>query len=324
MRHRALAALRRPALVLGAWVATGCLQQQADRVREAEAREGAAEPSHVTEQDGEVGVTLDSVTVARIGLRTVALRPQSRAEESELPATVVLDPEATSFVRAGVTGRLASLEGVAWPRFGARLAAGDSIGVIGDARPVTAPRGGTVSRVLAQPGELVQAGQELLEITDAPLVQVARAPSPSDAPATLEFSAAAGQARVRGRLIGPAPEADPVTRGPAWLYRVAGGWKGMRPGANVIAYLTDSRPSRHGVLIPSGAVVQWDALAWAYQERRPGRYVRVRVPTDHPIAGGWLVTAGFAPGDRVVITGAGQLLSEEFRARIVVGEEVGE
>jgi hypothetical protein len=36
------------------------------------------------------------------------------------------------------------------------------------------------------------------------------------------------------------------------------------------------------------------------------------------------VTSSLAVGDRVVTRGAGQLLSEEFRARIVVGEEVGE
>jgi hypothetical protein len=71
-------------------------------------------------------------------------------------------------------------------------------------------------------------------------------------------------------------------------------------------------------------VVQWEALAWAYVERAPGRFARVRVPTEHPLPGGWRVEQGLAPGDQVVVVGAGQLLSEEFRARIVVGEEVGE
>jgi biotin carboxyl carrier protein len=290
------------------------------------AAQGEAEPNHVSEKNGEVGVTLDSETALRIQLKTEQLRTLSRTEETDLPAAIVTDPEATSLVRAGVAGRLATIDGTRWPRFGFRLEAGDSVAVIGDARPVTVPRNGTVSRVLVQPGELVQPGQELFEVTsyDAPLVQVAWSSARSDPPTTMEFSAGADHARVRGVLTGPAPQADPVTRDPAWLYRVAGGWKGMRPGASVTAHVSDGKGVRHGVLVPSAAVVQWDALAWAYEEREAGRYVRVRVPTDHPVPGGWLVTASFQPGDRVVTSGAGQLLSEEFRARIVVGEEVGE
>lgn len=312
--------------VAGTWLAAACLGQQVEQAREAETQAAAAEPSHVREENGEVGITLDSATVARIGIRSVTLRPLGRSEETELPAVVVADPEATSFVRAGVAGRLAVPEGGAWPRFGSALAAGTVVGVIGDARPIATPRGGTVSRVLAQPGELIQAGQVLLEITDygAPLVQVAWSGIQTAPPAALFMAAAAGGPRVRGRLLGPAPEADPVTRGPAWLYRVDGGWRGMRPGAGVIAYLTDTRAVRQGVLVPAEAVVQWDALTWAYQEKAPGRYVRVRVPTDLPVRRGWVVSGALAPGDRVVTTGAGQLLSEEFRARIVVGEEVGE
>lgn len=283
-----------------------------------------AEPSHLAEKDGEVGISLDSATVARIGLETVALHTSTRGAETELPATIVADPEAVSMVRAGVSGRLSAVEGSAWPHFGTRVEGGESLAVIADARPVLVARGGTVSRVLAQPGELVQAGQDLLEITryDAPLVQVAWSEDLPAPPGGMQFSAGA-KGRVRGTLVGPAPEADPVTHQPAFLYRVAGAWKAMRPGASVSAWLADERAAR-GVFVPSAAVVQWDALAWAYQVREPGRYVRVRVPTEHPVPGGWLVTEGFAAGDAVVTRGAGQLLSEEFRARIVVGEEVGE
>jgi multidrug efflux pump subunit AcrA (membrane-fusion protein) len=92
----------------------------------------------------------------------------------------------------------------------------------------------------------------------------------------------------------------------------------------MVAFLPDRRVRGAGVEVPSSAVVQWEALAWTYVERAPGRFARVRVPTDHPFPGGWSVDEGLKPGDRVVVTGAGQLLSEEFRARIVVGEEVGE
>jgi len=310
----------------GVCLAAGCLQRQVEKIRQAEVHQATAEPSHVTEQNGETGVTLDSATVARIGLRSVEVRPATRRNETDLPALIVADPEASSFVRAGVAGRLAVPEGATWPRFGTRIERGAVVGVIGDARPIAAPRGGTVSRVLAQPGELVQPGQELLEVTayDSPLVQVAWSAGLPEPPARMSFSAGPVGARVEGSLVGPAPAADPVTRSPAWLYRVGGGWRGMRPGASVTAHLPDASGIRRGVVVPAEAIVQWDALAWAYQEKGPGRYVRVRVPTEWPVSGGWLVSGALAAGDRVVVTGAGQLLSEEFRARIVVGEEVGE
>ncbi len=79
-----------------------------------------------------------------------------------------------------------------------------------------------------------------------------------------------------------------------------------------------------GVLIPDGAVVQWEGLAWAYVQRAPGVYARVRVSTDRPVQGGWLASKSLAAGDTVVVAGVQELLSEEFRSRVTVGEESGE
>lgn len=273
----------------------------------------------------ERAIVLDSVTVARIGLRMVVLSRSAQAPESELPAEVVGDPGATTTIRAGVGGRLTEVAEHPWPGIGDRLVAGEAIAQVGDARPLLVPRNGTVVRLMAQPGELLQPGQELLQLVDfrTALVRVALDPGGSKPPATLSFSTRTGGARLTGRLRGSAAEADPLTRNPAWLYRVDGGER-LRPGVALLAHLPDPRGSRGGVLVPSEAVVQWDALVWAFVERAPGRFVRVRVPTDLAVPGGWLVRVGFTPGDRVVVTGAGQLLSEEFRARISVGQEVGE
>jgi hypothetical protein len=54
--------------------------------------------------------------------------------------------------------------------------------------------------------------------------------------------------------------------------------------------------------------------------------VRERVDTSHPVDGGWLVAnqpndAGLARGDLVVVRGAQQLLSEEFKSRANTGDE---
>jgi hypothetical protein len=194
---------------------------------------------------------------------------------------------------------------------------------VGDARPVAVTRSGQVSAIHAYPGEIVQAGQELLTLVDygAPLVRV-----PWDVvgkpPGSITVSVAHGGPRRQATLVGPAPSADPLTSLPSFLYRVSGA--SLRPGTAITAFVPDGGGLVRGVLVPSHAVVQWDALPWAYVEREPGRFVRVRVPDDVPVAEGWLATSGFEAGERVVVTGAGLLLSEEFRARITVGEEVGE
>jgi multidrug efflux pump subunit AcrA (membrane-fusion protein) len=296
------------------------------RQREEEEKE-VAPAGLVAEIGGEAVIVLSGETVNRIGLRTATLKRATHPVEIELPGVIIADPGAAAAVRSGVSGRLAEATGRPWPRAGEWLSGGEAIAQVGDARPVIVPRSGTVTRLLAQPGELVQAGQTLIELTDyaSPLARIAWSPDAPSPPREVAIATLGSGRRLTARLEGPGPEADPVTRGPAFLYRIPDGGSSLRPGAAVAAYLPEAGAgSMGGVEIPGEAVVQWEALAWAYVERAAGRYARVRVATDHPVPGGWRVAQGFSAGDRVVTTGAGQLLSEEFRARIVVGEEVGE
>lgn len=289
-------------------------------------REGhSAEPPPALVAVGEeAGLALDSATRTRLGIRVETLARASEAPELELPGMVVEDPGAITLVRAGVSGRLSVVAGRSWPAIGERLEAGEVVAQVGDARPIPVPRAGTVTRLLAQPGELVQAGQELLALTDFSTAVIRLTwTGPGAAPARIRFVTTGGGRGSIGQLEGPAPAADPLTRAPAMLYRVRGA-PGLRPGVAVAGLVPDASAPRGGVMIPARAVVQWDALAWVYAERAPGRFVRVHVPTDHPVPGGWLVSGGLEPGDRVVTAGAALLLSEEFRARITVGEEVGE
>lgn len=311
--------MNRPGVVLLALALAGCAGGKGDDDEERE----AAPPPALTAVGQDAGLTVDSATQARIGLRTAPLVATTTGPEVELAGVVVADPGATATLRANVTGRLAAAEGTTWPRVGQALAGGQSVAQVGDALPVAAPRGGTVVAVHAYPGQVVQAGDPLLELTDyaAALVRVPWSGEGPPPPAG-SVEPAGGGSRRRAALAGPAPEADPLTGSSAWLYRVAGA--GLRPGQALTVYVPSTAAPERGVLVPDAAVVQWDALTWAYVERAPGTFVRVRVPTTTAVPGGWLVSDGLAAGDRVVITGAGLLLSEEFRARIVVGEEVGE
>jgi multidrug efflux pump subunit AcrA (membrane-fusion protein) len=199
---------------------------------------------------------------------------------------------------------------------------------VSDAKPLVAPKAGTVTRVGALPGEIVQPGELLLEITDftEPLVRVVWRPdAPASPPASLLVDplSAAGPS-VRARLLGPAPEVDPLSRTPVFLYRVERGWPSARPGTLIEARFADSRAVGQGFLVPTDAVVQWEGLAWVYVARGQRRYLRELVSTDDPVAGGYLVRSGLSPSDAIVVRGAQQLLSEEFRPRAPAGEKSDE
>ena len=294
---------------------------------EAERDEPVVAPSRVQDREGTAVVALDSAERRRVGLALVPLGPASRAPEDRLPGEVIAESGRTAQLRAPVAGRLTLPEGARWPALGARVAAGVELARVSDARPLALPIGGVVTRVGAQPGALVEAGQSLLEVTDysRPLVRVAWPERAGGTPpAHLELAPDGESARIGARLVGPAPEADPVTRRPVYLYRAARAWPGATPGTPVIVLVPRAGRAAAGVLVPDPAVVQWEGLAWAYVRRAPGRYQRVRVPTDRPAPGGWITGAPLRAGDTVVVRGAQELLSEEFRARVTVGDEAGE
>ena len=318
------------AAVLGAAVAAGLvalyLEQRGEAGREAEREAPIVAPSRVALEDGGPVVTLDSAEARRMGLRLAALGPASASAPLRMVGSVVDEPERTAALRAPLAGRLSVPGGGRWPSIGGRVEAGVEIAQVSDARPLASPIGGVVSRVGARPGEIVAEGQMLLEIVDRsrPAVRVVWDPAAGAPAREVTLEPPGGASRIAARLIGPAAEADPLTRHPTYLYRAARTWPGSTPGTPVTALAPSRAPAARGALVPDDAVVQWDGLAWAYRRREPGRYERVSVPTDRPVPGGWLAGRGLAVGDSVVTTGAQELLSEEFRARVSVGDEAGE
>src|SRR5688572_14272622 len=126
----------------------------------ADAEEPIVTPSRVTVEAGETRVVLDTAEVRRIGLTTAELEGAVLESGSRLTGQVVPEPERTATVRAPVSGRLAVAEGGRWPALGDRLEAGATVGVVSDARPLAVPIAGVVQRIGAQPGEIVEAGQD--------------------------------------------------------------------------------------------------------------------------------------------------------------------
>lgn len=317
-----------------AWAFTlGRGEVAAERAREAP----IVPPTRVREIDGQAAIVLDSAAARRIGIVTTAVGTTTRAGTIALTGDLVQDPNQVTSVRAPIAGRLMAIAGSHWPTLGERVSAGQVLAQVSDARPLTASRSGTVTQVTAQPGEIVQAGQELLVLTnfDRLLAHIVwRSDAPPIPPRTVNISPFGDSARVvQASLIGSAALADTVTRAPVFLYRVNGSWLGARPGLPIIATITDPRQTHSGIFVPAAAAVQWNGLVWVYVERRPGQFVRVALDTSTPVPGGWLIqtgpangvangaASGIAPGARVVVQGTEQLLSEEFRSGAAAGGE---
>ena len=126
-------------------------------------------------------------------------------------------------------------------------------------------------------------------------------------------------------LVGPSAEADPVTRRPhiSTVPRTLAGRDARNAG------------DRHGTAGASDEIPEHESSCRIARSSNgkaspgptsragAGRFERVRVSTDHPARGGW-GRAALAAGDTVVVRGAEELLSEEFRARVTVGDESGE
>jgi len=298
---------------------------RADRAEEADLEDPVVAPSRVVSEKGEARVVLDTAEIRRIGLTTAGLAGAVAEGGRRLPGQVVPEPERTVTLRAPVSGRLAAAEGGRWPSLGERLAAGATVGRVSDAQPLAVPIAGVVTKVGARPGEIVEAGQILLELADntRPVVRIAWPDDMGSPRDRLMLLATGADARIEAMLIGPAAEADPLTRLPVYLYRARARWSGAVPGTPVVALVPEGGKTE-GVLVPDRAIVQWEGLTWAYFQRGPGEYARVRVPTDRPAPGGWIAGPPLAAGDTVVVSGVQELLSEEFRARVTVGEESGE
>lgn len=185
-----------------------------------------------------------------------------------------------------------------------------------EVRSIRLERGGEVLEVLVQPGESVEQGAPLLRLgqpehllarIEIPVGE--RVPGNGDiriVPAGHEAQPAIAGTRV---ALGAAS-----AQGVALLYRLAHGAPDLRPGIAVTAHLPQAGGAGKSLVIPRTAVVQQEGRAWVYVQISEERFDRRPVPLDRPAGNGYVVTRGFADGDKIVVTGAQTLLSEEFKS----------
>lgn len=114
-----------------------------------------------------------------------------------------------------------------------------------------------------------------------------------------------------GRVLGALPLADPRLQTRGVLVELDG--VRLPPvGAALSAHL---RPAgQQGVLLPRPALLRHAGAVWCYVQVARERFERRAVRDYQPLASGWFVAAGLAPGERVVVAGAESLLGLETAA----------
>lgn len=135
--------------------------------------------------------------------------------------------------------------------------------------------------------------------------------APNRAPLVVRLTTPSSMA-VWGRYVSPFPQTNPVIQGTNFLYEIPAR-PGFAPGLSLVAEIPVGR-ARNGVVIPPSAIIWSQGQAWAYKAIASGRFERIAVPTDEPVANGWFVTSGFAPGDRVVTRATEELFSAETQS----------
>jgi hypothetical protein len=120
----------------------------------------------------------------------------------------------------------------------------------------------------------------------------------------------AAASRVEATVLGPAPDVDPTTQGRGFLLLLEKApWA---PGTALTGWLAISSPPLAGVDVPRSALVRHAGQAFVYQQTSDDGFVRRVVRLDRPTREGWFVANGLTAGDRLVVTGAQQLLSAEL------------
>lgn len=114
------------------------------------------------------------------------------------------------------------------------------------------------------------------------------------------------------RYVGPAATIDPTLPGFALLFLATA--RPPQAGTPVIADCRTAAPPETGVELPPSAVVYLGGRPFAWVERGEGRFERRILETISREDGSLFVRRGLVAGERVVSTGAQQLLSSELLA----------
>jgi len=156
---------------------------------------------------------------------------------------------------------------------------------------------------------------DLLLRQKAALIRVDLLPGerPDGTPKIVRLAPLTGDgAMLEAEVLGVAPSADPLNQSPAFIALLK--TNGPPPGALLTAFVSAAGAAEKGVLLPRSAILRHDGEAFVWLQTGDDKFERRRVELGRALNDGILSMSGVAEGDRVVVTAAQQLLSEELKA----------
>jgi len=121
---------------------------------------------------------------------------------------------------------------------------------------------------------------------------------------------------VEAKFAGIAPTVDPQFQGQAILFLISPNASQLTPGMSVTGYISLPAEPLNGTLLPRDSIVRFNGTTWVYLQTSEETFTRIEVPLQQALPDGWFVAPPLKPQDKVVVTAAQMLLSEELKGQI--------
>lgn len=119
--------------------------------------------------------------------------------------------------------------------------------------------------------------------------------------------------KITARYIGDAPNVELGTGGIDKFFITN---SKIPAGTRVVASLSANLEDTAGVFIPDEAVIWHSGKPWVFKKFSDGIFARVEIEAIVDLGTGWFEVEVLVPGDKIVVSGAQLLLSEELKYQI--------
>lgn len=255
-----------------------------------------------------------------LGVRTVPAKTRTVSRQLRVLGRVIPRPTGLAEVFSPQAGRLITSDEVIYPRLGDRVQKGQPIAAVQilDQFLIRAPIDGVVTEVHAVPGEQVDPSRNLFTIVDFNVVWVEAnlfegdlalmEPQP---PASITTDAYP-RVTFAAHFVNFSNILDPSTRTIKVTYEVPNPNQKLRVGMLVNCNVETEKKSE-ALAVPAGAVLDWEGTRVVFVHTQPELF-EMRPIQVAGYYGEWVaVQGGVGAGDRVVTTGAYQLLNMPHR-----------